>query len=46
MCMTYTKPIVERTQVIGQMAITMSQCDALGGKWDGGVCYKPAQPAP
>lgn len=42
--MTYTKPSVERSQVVGQMITTISQCRMYGGKWDNGKCYEPQLP--
>ncbi len=41
--MTYTKPSIDRGQVVGQMAATPSECDMYGGYWIKAECvYKVA----
>lgn len=37
--MMYERPEIERRRLIGQMAITSSECPELGGTWEGnGIC--------
>ena len=42
--MTYTKPSIDRVQVVGQMASTPSECDLYGGRWIAEKQYCELQP--
>lgn len=39
--MKYSKPAVDRVQLVGRMIYTQSVCEQHGGFWDKGECFPP-----